>query len=161
MRQYIMNVVGVAILSGLADQILPEKGKLRAHVRLLCGLCLLLVMVAPLGKVLSSLPSFFEDGMAALEDAGGETGEYDKILEGTVKEAVRAELTEALSQKLEKEFGVNAETVRIGISFEDGEPLRLKRVLVTLTGKDIFRNPYTIEETLSSLLGCECVAVIG
>lgn len=161
MRQYIMNVVGVAILSGLADQILPEKGKLRAHVRLLCGLCLLLVMVAPLGKVLSSLPSLFEDGMAAIENAGDVTGEYDNILEGTVKEAVRMELAEALAQKLQKEFGVNADTVEIGVSFEDGELLRLKKVVVTLTGKDIFRNPYTIEEALSSLLGCECVVVIG
>lgn len=161
MRQYIMNVVGVAILAGVIDQLLPEKGKLRGHVRLLCGLCLLLVMVAPLGRALAALPALFEDGMAAIEDAGGEAGKYDKILEGTVKDAVRQELSFALTQKLEKEFGVNAETVKIGISFEDGEPLRLKKVLVTLTGKDIFRNPYTIEETLSSLLGCECVVVIG
>lgn len=161
MGQYMMNVVGAAILAGLADQLLPEKGKARAYVRFLGGLCLLLVMVAPLGKVLSSLPSLFESGMTALEEASVEAGEYDKILEGTVKEAVRMELAKALSQKLEKDFGVNADAVEIGISFEEGDPLRLKRVLITLTGKDIFRNPYNIEEALSSLLGCECVVVIG
>lgn len=161
MRQYMMNVVGVAILAGVADQLLPEKGKLREHVRLLFGLYLILVMIAPLGNVLSSLPARLEDGMAALENAGEGTGEYDKILEGTVKEAVRQELAAALTEKLVKEFGVNAETVRVGISFEEGEELRLKKVLVTLTGKDIFRNPYTIEEAISSLLGCECVVVVG
>ena len=161
MRQYVMNVVGVAILAGVIDQLLPEKGRLRGQVRLLCGLCLLLVMIAPIGRALAALPDLFENGMAAIEDANGETAEYDRILEGTVKEAVRQELAAALAERLEKEFGVNAETVRIGISFEEGEPLRLKKVLVTLTGKDIFRNPYTIEESLSSLLGCECVVVIG
>lgn len=161
MRQYIMSVVGVAILAGVTDQLLPEKGKLREHVRLLLGLCLILVMIAPLGRALVTLPDLFDDGMAALENAGDSGGEYDKILEGTVKEAVRQELAAALTETLEKEFGVNSETVKIGISFEDGEPLRLKKVLVTLTGKDIFRNPYTIEETLCSLLGCECVVVIG
>lgn len=161
MRQYVMNVVGVAILAGVVDQLLSEKGKLRGQVRLLCGLCLLLVMIAPIGRALAALPNLFEDGMAAIENAESEAGEYDKILEGTVKEAVRQELASALTQKLAKEFGVNAETVRVGISFENGEPLRLKRVLVTLTGKDIFRNPYAIEESLSSLLGCECVVVTG
>lgn len=160
MRQYMMNVIGVAILAGLADQLISEKGRLREHVRLLLGLCLILVMLAPLGSALSSLPTQLENGMAALEDASG-GGEYDKILEGTLKEAVRQELVAALTEELEQEFGVNADTVRIGISFEEGEPLRLKKVLVTLTGRDIFRNPYTMEETLASLLGCECVVVIG
>ena len=160
MRQYIMNVIGVAILAGLADQLISEKGRLREHVRLLLGLCLILVMLAPLGSALSSLPTQLENGMAALEDASG-GGEYDKILEGTLKEAVRQELVAALTEELEQEFGVNADTVRIGISFEEGEPIRLRRVLVTLTGRDVFRDPYTIEKSVSALLGCECVVVVG
>ena len=39
--------------------------------------------------------------------------------------------------------------------------LSVERIVITLTGTDIFKNPHTIEEYFSELLDCECLAVIG
>ncbi len=152
MREYMMKVIGMAILVGLAEQFLPPNTKLRSYVRLFGSLCLLFILIAPLGRMVGTLPEWFEE----LEMETSETGEYEKILEGSIKDTVRDELSAALIKKL----GVSEET-RIGVSFEDGTPLKVKKVIITVTGKDIFKNPYEMEETVTKLLGCECVVVVG
>ncbi len=151
MREYIMKVIGMAILVGLSEQFLPPNTKMRSYVRLFGSLCLLLLLIAPIGKI-TDLPNLFE----GFEVEISESSEYEKILEGSIKDTVRKEMSAALI----KELGVGEET-RIGISFADGTPLRVKKVLITVTGRDIFKNPYEMEETVTRLLGCECVVVVG
>ncbi len=159
MKEYIMKVVGAAILLGISEQLLPPNAKLRSYIRLFGSLCLLLILIAPLGRVIASLPDWFDEGFSTLEASEGDVSEYEKILEGTVKETVQKELSAALLRKLTDEFGVSEET-RVGVSFEDGTPLRVKKVLITVSGKDMFRNPYEMEEAVTALLGCECVVVV-
>ena len=57
-------------------------------------------------------------------------------------------------------FSVNDCEVGVALARE-GEELHLARVIITLSGKDVFKNPYTIEEHFATLLGCECVVVVG
>ncbi len=152
MREYIMKVIGMAILIGISEQFLPPNIKMRSYVRLFGSLCLLLILIAPLGNVMTAMPDLFKN----FEVEASEMSEYEKILEGSIKDTVRAQLSAALI----KELGVGEET-KIGISFEDGTPLKVKKVIVTVTGKDIFKNPYEMEETVAKRLGCECVVVVG
>ncbi len=158
MKAYILRVIGMSLVIGLSEQLVPS-GKSRGYVRLVGALCLLCLLAAPVGQVLRELPSLLESGVEKLEESDEKTAEYEKILEGSMKETVRAELDQWLRQTLSERFGVNAETVCFGISFEDSEPIRVKKVLVTLSGRDVFRDPYAIEKAVSAYLGCECVVV--
>ncbi len=159
MREYVMRVAGAAVLLGLLEQLLPPNASIRARVRLLSSLCLLLVMLLPAAGGVASLPALFESG--AWESEQADEAAYEKILEGTVRETVQSELSAAILKMLAREHGVNAETATVGVSFYDGTPLRVKRVLVTVRGADIFRDPYEMEEAVTALLGCECVVAIG
>lgn len=158
MKGYILRVVGMSLVLGLSEQLVPT-AKSRGYVRLVGALCLLAILVAPLGRALDELPALFERGMTAIEETDESMTEYERILAGSMTETVRSELEGALRQTLAERFGVNPETVRFGISFASGEPIRVKKVLVTLSGRDVFRDPYAIEKAVSTCLGCECVVV--
>lgn len=158
MGSYLVGVIGVALCVGILEEILPGGSGNRAYLRLLTGLCILAVMVAPLGALLGSLPGLLED--ISISEAEGE-GEYDKILQGTVQEVVREQLREAILGSLSSEFSVDCNNAEVGILFGNGEDMSLSRVVITLRGKDILKDPYEIEEYFGTLLGCECRVLAG
>ena len=158
MGEYVLNVVCVALAVGILEELLPSEYGSKAYVRLVCGLCLLLVMIAPVGNLLRSLPSVFED---SLEIEEGAENQYERILSENLGEAVRAELTEAIRRDLKARFGVNGERTEVGILLGGEGELSVSRLVITLRGADILKDPYEIEDYFSRLLGCECAVIVG
>ena len=160
MLNYILSVVGVALCVGILEELLPSSYGSKAYVRLLTGLCLLAVMIAPLGRFLGAIP----DALSELEnlDMGEEDGgKYEEILKNSVSDTVRESLRAVVLEDLSETFGVNAQKTEVGISFADGEELRPARMVITLRGADILKNPHEIEDYFERLLSCECVVVNG
>ena len=160
MLNYILSVVGVALCVGILEELLPSSYGSKAYVRLLTGLCLLAVLIAPVGKWLGAIP----DALSELEkwDAGEEGGgKYEEILKDTMSDTVRESLRAVVLEDLSGRFGVNASKTDVGISFESGEPIRIKRMVITLRGVDILKNPHEIESYFEGLLSCECSVVSG
>ena len=160
MLNYILSVVGVALCVGILEEMLPSTYGSKAYVRLLTGLCLLAVMIAPVGKFLNAIPDALEQ-MAEWDEGEAEGGRYEEILKGSMSDAVRETLKGAVLEDLEKSFDVNIQKTDVGILFEDGEGIRIKRVAITLRGADILKNPHEIEDYFGRLLSCECVVVSG
>jgi hypothetical protein len=99
MGQYVMGIVGAAAVIGIMDAMIPQNGKTKGYMRLVAALCLLCLVVRPLGDVMESLPSlmgsvgelvdengaesvlwrmFTKDDMA--DEADNEAGTYDSFL---------------------------------------------------------------------------------
>ncbi len=159
MNGYLSSVIGVALCVGLLEELLPGESQSRAYIRLLTALCILAVMIAPLGRFLSSLPSLFEELELREEVVVGDP--YGEIVKGTVEEAVREGLVAAVKQELAARFSVNSERAEVGILFHEGGEAIPSRIIITLYGKDIFKDPYKIEEYFGDMIGCECLVVIG
>ncbi len=160
MLNYILSVIGVALCVGILEEILPSSYGSKAYIRLLTGLCLLAVMIAPVGKFLSAIPDALDQ--MAQWDEGEDGGEkYEEILQNSMSDAVRESLRTVVLEDLSETFGVNADKTDVGISFEDGEGIRVKRMVITLRGVDILKNPHEIEDYFGGLLSCECVVVSG
>ncbi len=156
-----MGIVGAAAVIGVMEGLLPAGGKNRIYMRLVTGLCLLCLVVRPLSTVAEALPSFFHNAVGELtaEDED-RRAEYGAILEGEITEAVREQLRAAVERELAERFDVTRCEVGVSLCRAEGE-LKVERAVITLLGKDIFKDPYTIEAHFGELLGAECVVVIG
>lgn len=160
MSGYIYGIIGTAAVIGTLESLLPRSGKTRPYVRLVAALCLLCVIARPLGDFLSSLSGWLEEDLTSLTPDGAGRTQYEEILAGEVESVVRDELAEAVKDALATRFSVESCEVGVALRKEDGT-LFVTRVVVTLMGRDVFRDPYAIEAYVSELLGCECITVIG
>ena len=149
MSGYIYGIICASLAIGFAELLVPEGAKTRPYVRRLLGLLMILAVIKPVRELAEILPRL-EDA-AELEEVDGE--KYSGLTDGALAEAYKS----GVSKALESEFSLKDFEVGVAI----GEDKRPARVVVTLMGKDIFRDPYAIEGYISSAFGCECVTVIG
>ena len=159
MGAYVMGVVGVSLCVGILEEILPSSYGSKTYVRLLTGLCLLAVMIAPVGKVLQALPDVFSE-LEAVDEAE-DMGRYHEILKDSLSETVREQLATAVKEDLAEMFGVKADRTDVGVMLKGEETLSVARLVITLRGADIMKNPYEIEEYFEKRLSCECIVVSG
>ena len=54
-----MGIVGAAAVIGMMEAILPQSGKTQNYMRLITALCLLCLVIRPLGEAMESLPDLF------------------------------------------------------------------------------------------------------
>jgi hypothetical protein len=158
MGEYILSVVSAAFCVGLLEELVPNEFGTKVYLRLLTGLCILAVMIAPMGRLLSSVEDLFFE-IVELEESG--ENEYEKILKENLGEAVRSELVVAIKRDLAERFGVKNEGTEVGIQLGGAEGLSVTRLIITLKGGDILKNPYEIEDYFGELLECECRVIAG
>ena len=149
MSGYIYGVICASLAIGVAEILVPENAKSRPYLKLLFGLALMLVIVKPLGGLISSLPELSSELFESELDAD----EYAEIADEQLSEAYG----KGIAANLEESFGLSDFEVGVLV----GEDRRPASVTVTLMGKEIFRNPYKIEEHVSHAFGCPCVVVVG
>ena len=149
MSAYIYGLICASAAIGIAEMLIPESAKTRPYLKLILGLALLLAVVRPLGELVRMLPEF-GDSIISEEQI---QEDYSGIADEALADAYR----EGISTELKQSFGL--ESFEVGVMLD--EERRPKRVTVTLMGKDIFRDPYKIEERIGNAFGCECVVVLG
>ncbi len=118
MKEYILSIAGVVLLSALFSILLP-KGKMANCVRAACKMASLLVLVTPFatlarGEWLPAQKQIFPDG------------EY---LAACARLAEERE-GEALAGKLSAEYGI---TVTATVSCEEQSPFFVKKIAVSVT----------------------------
>lgn len=160
MGEYMIGVAGAALCVGVLEEILPDSYGSKAYVRLLTALCLLLLILAPVGRVLRALPEAFESLSGELEEEG-EAAPYEEILKQELAQTVQNEISEAVKRELATRFGVNGSKTDVGVLLSGGESFTVSRLVITLRGVDILKDPYEIEAYFSRLLSCECAVIVG
>ena len=161
MRNYIISIIGLALVFGVFEAMLPKGGRTVVFLKLLISLCILVVMINPIMQVVEYFSGPFTDDMGGIISGdGGTSDEYQKAFELELEEAVRGEVCRLVKKSLTERFGADGESCDVGVLLSEGAE-RVERLIITLKGRDIFRNPYNIEEYFSELLECECIVVIG
>ena len=160
MGQYVYGIIGAAAVIGVMESVLPKGGRTRQYMRLITALCLLCLVVKPIGTFLDALPALLSQSMEGITEGVGSRDGYEAILEGQIEGVVRDELCAAVREELSSRFFVSE--CEVGISLVKGDgTLAVSRVVIALFGKDIFKNPYAMEEYFGDLLGCECIVTVG
>lgn len=157
MREYLMSVIGAALIAGVISVIVPTgNGEgLKKYVTLIGSLCVLCVLLSPLTSVLEFMSDLSDGDIAEWfnESEKEYSGKYYEFLMSVGKDNVE----DGISVLLFDTFGIpeNESSVIAVVSERDGE-LIIVSVSITLTGKSVLKDPYAIEKYISTLLGCEC-----
>lgn len=157
MREYLLNVIGAALMVGVIGVLVPADG-LKKYVVFIGSLCILGILLSPLTSLANFLVNIGSDGIYGIADSLNDEKKYDEkyceYMSGLGREAIADEICRLLCEN----FSIPDGECHVGVTFSgEGEKVALGRVTVILSGRSVFRDPYEIEDYLSRLLGCEVV----
>ena len=163
MGQYLTSIIIVSIIIGIIELIAPRYGNLDKYVKMICTLIMLLVIISP---VLEMINGFDMDLIDEIKDkidlpSDEKADEYNEILKEYIKNHSIGELKLEIKSILDKEFKIPSEECDVEIFTQTLEGnASVSKVQILLSGKSVFKNPYNIEDYISSLLGCGCQVLI-
>lgn len=161
MKTYILSMLAAALVAAVVGILSPsgEGGGISKHMRLLCSLFLLCVLLSPLISVLDALGDLANGSFLSPDVELEEEEDYRDRLEGAMDEATRTYFAQMLTECLCDELSLKAGEVRCHVLWdeEDGTP---KKVTVLLSGSAIWQDPKRICSFVTSLLDCECVCAL-
>ena len=116
MREYLMSVIGAALLVGVLGMILPSGAGegLKKHVGLVGLLCVLCILISPATRVLDTLSELSEGNFSGWFEESGEeySQKYSDFLMSVGKENIEKGIVALLGEKFgipESECSVIAE----------------------------------------------------
>ena len=165
MKAYLLTLFATALVAMLVGILAPEgeKGGLSKHVGLLSSLCIVCVLIAPLGNAIADIRETLDGGVDFPweENESAEDSPYRDQLQSALDEAGDAYFTEMLTQMLEQEFAISPGEIRCVAVWEQAdENPTLAKVTVLLSGSAIWRDTAAIEAYVTNLLGCPCASAI-
>ena len=164
MRQYLMSLFVLALCCAVIELLSPEGegGGIARHIRLLSGLCLLLVALSPIvswteqaASPLEALSSALDDWIAQSEVSG------DAFKERWEQQSEQIDLSlaaETVAEMIEEHFSLAASDCRVSLK-TDGHG-QLKEVCVALSGRAIWVDAQQIQTMVRKTLGCACTVYI-
>lgn len=150
MGGYLYTLAAASVLISLICALTPSSAA--QHVKLLCSLCVICLLCAPLGEAIRAV----KEGELALPPEWTEPPAEESEQDGNrVAESL---LAGQLQDLLQKEFALDPGECSIYAEWSDAG--RVTRVTLVLSGKAIWRDPDPIKEYVQELLGCPCVVVL-
>ena len=162
MNNYVITVLITSISIGVYNILAPKNKGLNNGLKMIGTLILLLVIISPIFDVLASFDgNFFDDLKNDLISDEEIKNEYNDLLIKYLQENSVEELSLQLKEILNKEFDIPIDESEISVITEiNNDKIKLSKIQILLSGKSIFKNPYTIEKYFVSLLQCECRVLI-
>jgi hypothetical protein len=157
MKRYLMLVLFVAMVGGLAEWILPEdrNEEMRRPIRLVAALCLLGVLLTPLGTLPQALDRLSEE-LASLCDPAEQESAFDEPFRVGMTALEVSEAARLLSDRLGVRLGVDAGSFTVTLA---RSPEQLA-VAVRLRGRALLLDPAAVEEAVLDLLDGGCVCTV-
>lgn len=161
MKIYILSIVGAALLCAAVTSLSPDgkEGGILKHVRLLTALALLCVIIGPLVSFVGTLTDADFNNIVDIP-TDDLYGQGERIFIEKLSKMNADSLGNEIQKRLVSEFDLDENDVSVRVNYEaSDEGVRFTRVLVTLSGKAIFRSPYEIEAYVTGVTGlaCDCV----
>ena len=165
MKSYLLTLLATAVVVTIISILTPdgEKNGISKHIGFLSALCIICVLIAPLGQALEALRTAVNGDTSFPWEDSAKDSEADlrQELQDTLDDAGYTYFTEMLTQTLEQRFQIEAGEIRCVPHWSDStEHPRPEKITVILSGGAIWKDAGAIEKFVTSLLGCPCVSVI-
>lgn len=159
MFEYLMGVIGAALIGGVITSVLPDAGgggALKKYVGFIASLCVLCIIIAPASDALDAISGFFDGGLDGWVDEN--SVKYENEYYEYLASYGRENAEEGISALICREFSIDAEDCHVSAELSEADGvLCLDRIRVILSGRAIFKDPYKIEDYLTKTFGCECI----
>ena len=163
MKNHLIIIITVSICIGIYNVISPKFNGFEKYSKMIGILIVLLVIISPVKDFLNM---FNEDSLENIKDSlideGNNDGnKYDEIFHDYLSSFSVDELKMEIKNILKQKFEIPNDECDVSISTEyKNDQLSISHIQILLSGKSIFKNPYTIEEYFTNLLGCTCSVLI-
>ncbi len=163
MKNYLIIIITVSICVGIYNIIAPQFHGIEKYSKMIGMLIVLCVIISPIKDFLNI---FDEDVLQDIKDNlinedNEEQNEYDEMFNDYLASFSVEELKAEIKGILLDKFEIPPNECDVSISTEyKNEKLNPSHVQILLSGKSIFKNPYTIEEYFKTLLECSCTVLI-
>ena len=155
MQEYMMTLVVSSLVMGVVGALCPNGHK--KYLRLLCGLCMIALLVSPIPSYLESAEIFSESAWG--DDEEGESS-YEEIYHNTILTSHIKQAEESMESMIAQEFSLRSEEISISILYENiDEKCLLKKAIVSLSGSAILQEPREMIEYVEARLNCPCEIV--
>ena len=154
MKTYILSLISVAIISGIIEILTPSgvSDGIKKHVRLLLAICVLCVVVNPVGAFLEELSSV---GYGIFDKEGNDSEKEDYL--GVFEENLAHHSAHAISLGVEKmickKFSLEGEDIEVYVTLSGEDSV--DKAAVILSGLAVTQDPREIKGYVSSLIGAE------
>ncbi len=138
-----------------------EGGGLSRNMRLVFGLCVVLVCINPIKSIILQINDLDIGSVIDMPDSNDE--KYEELLNSAYTDAEVESLKNGIYQMLSDRFGIPREDCSISVRLTQGESAKkeLEIIYITLYGGAIFKNTAEIEEYFGAIFNCEIITVIG
>ncbi len=157
MKNYIVTLIGVALICGIVGALSPEGkgGSLKKHVNLVMSLCVLCILISPLGSVISSLGDIEIFGDGGFDD--NIDSEYEEIYKNNLGKYTSESIAEESEKMLCDNFSLDEEDIEIRVTVEIfEESFNVTRAELIIYPSAIAKDPRKMKEFLENLINCEC-----
>ncbi len=161
MKAYLLTVIAASLIASLIGILSPsgERGGLSKHTGLVTALFLICILISPLKGALEQLRAWSSGDLPLLDSNQKE--DYEEMIDQSNDLASKRYFTQMLTETLQTQFGLEADTVRCAVQWQEHEGKATPtHVTVILSGSGIWKEPHAIEDYVTALLECECSVVI-
>lgn len=155
MKNYILTIITISIISGIVSSLLSSsKNGLKKHINLITGLILVLIVVTPITTIAKNSAILTEkiESIVGSLNIENSVNESNKIIisQGTDN------ICEGIENAIATRFNLSNDyiTVALTVNDENIEAIMLEGITVTLTGKATWTDSDAIKEYTEDLVGC-------
>ena len=160
MRGYVIGLFSLAVCCALVELFSPEGegGGISQHIKMLSGVCLLLVLWTPLTALFrggGDLPGRLSSAIENWLGAGEESWEdFSQIWQGEQERLDLMYASETIKQLLVDRFEISDEDITVQVETDEtGE--RISLVRVALKGRAIWLDTHKMQSYITEMLQCE------
>ncbi len=171
MKGYIISVICISVIGSLVSMLTPdgEGGGISKNMRLVFGLCVVLVCINPIKNIIFQLNDLTIDQILPPTNESEE--KYEEFFNSAYTSAEVENLKEGIYKMLEDIYQIVREDCEVSVKLSEKngqessdlgtEKRKLDTIYITLYGGAIFKNTDEIEEYLSAIFVCNVVTIIG
>ena len=162
MKSYLITIIITSICIGIYNIISPLHHGIEKYSKMIGMLIVVCIMISPIKELIDSLD---KNGFENIKDSILDTDniskdEYNEIFKDYLNRFSIDEIKQKIKDALHQRFEIPEDECEISVFTQYDEGLKLSSIQILLSGKSIFKNPYTIEEYFEELLGCTCQVLI-
>ena len=154
-KSYLNTILTVSLVGGIINALAPNGSGIKKYVGYIISLACILTIISPLSSVVSTTSSLKESVSSFVDKifVSDDINNANDLIINSGKESVENGIKEAIITKYG--FDNNDVIVELILNQEEIDQIKIKSVLVTLTGKASWSDAKPIKEYLNNLIGTE------
>lgn len=151
-----MTLIGASLLMGILGTLCPKKHQ--KHLRLLSGLCMVSLLIAPLPSYLGEIDALLPNWQEEIE--GNAENIYEEIYHQTLSAVNVKQMEDMTKNHIIQAFLTKDDDISVSISVDDADgEILLKKVTIGIGGSAVTIDPRDIRDCVEKLLDCPCEIV--